>query len=221
MKTSQVKISVDVKPGEISGIYQVPDQPKALIVLSHGAGAGMNHVFMKSLADELAKHDIATLRINLPYMEAGKKMPGSPKHAVEAIKRTASFAKHDYSDIPIYLAGKSYGGRMSSHLMADDNIEFIKGLIFYGFPLHAPGKPGVKRAKHLEDIKVSMLFLQGTNDKLADLNLLEPLLKNLKTSTLLTFEHADHSFKRPKKITKESLIPELAISTKDWIESQG
>lgn len=212
-----IKIKTETKPGEVSGIYMIPEQPKALLVLAHGAGAGMLHIFMEELSQELADQYIATLRFNFPYMEAGRKAPGSARQAIETWYEVTQRAKEDYGNLPIIIGGKSYGGRMASHLLAANKFDFIQGLIFYGFPLHAPGKDGKGRAQHLKDINVPMLFLQGEKDKLANIDLIKEVVDALPDATLKVYEHADHSFKRPKKIAKESLIPKLVNDTSDWI----
>ncbi len=216
----QVKIKVDSNPGEISGDYLIPQEMKAFILLAHGAGAGMNHPFMVELAKALSDFNIGSLRYNLPYMEAGKKFPGSPKPSIEGIQSALWHVKAFISnDIPIFLAGKSYGGRMSSHVSQNLKKGDIQGLIYFGFPLHAPGKPDTKRAEHLKDINFPMLFLQGSNDKLAEPKLVNEVTDSLKNTKVIYFEHADHSFKRAKKISKESLIPQLAKETSTWIDT--
>ncbi|MDX1629777.1 MAG: alpha/beta fold hydrolase [Fulvivirga sp.] len=216
--TEEVKIDIDVKPGVISGIFYIPKQMKALLVLAHGAGAGMTHPFMEGLAAHLAEHGIGTLRFNLPYMEAGKKAPGSPKDAMKGIEKAIATARDHYAETPIFVGGKSYGGRIASHLLAEETPKHVYGLIFYGFPLHAPGKSSTSRADHLKNVQVPLLFLQGKKDKLADYTLIEKVVSGLDQSDLIAFEHADHSFKRPKKVSKQSLIPMLAEKTHDWIK---
>ncbi|MEP2771853.1 MAG: alpha/beta family hydrolase [Fulvivirga sp.] len=215
----QVKIKVQSNPGEVTGAYLIPDKMQAFILLAHGAGAGMHHPFMVDLATALGKLQIGSLRFNLPYMEAGKKFPGSPKHSIEGIQSALDHAREfTKNETPIFLAGKSYGGRMSSHLAENLENNTIAGLIYYGFPLHAPGKPDVKRASHLVNIDIPMLFLQGSNDNLADQTLLNQVTLELDLATVTYYDHADHSFKRPKKISKESLIPQLAKDTSEWID---
>lgn len=210
-------MKIDASPGSVSGIYTLPDQPKALLILAHGAGAGMQHAFMEELAHELSKQKIATLRFNFPYMEAGRKAPGSQKQAIEAIGKVVLRSMEDHEALPLFIGGKSYGGRMASHFMTHQKIDPVKGLIYYGFPLHPIGKAGIKRAEHLNEIKTPMLFLQGDRDKLADVDMIGEVVDNLPKAKLKVFEHADHSFKRPKKVARESLVPQLAEQTSDWI----
>lgn len=209
--------NADIKVDGLSVSITQPKEPLAVLVLAHGAGAGMHHAFMEELASALNQRKIITIRFNFPYMDAGKKLPGSPKPNKEAIIKISRFASEQYPDIPLFLSGKSYGGRMSAYVMAETPIDKVKGLIFYGFPLHAPGKPTIKRAEQLKSVSCPMLFIQGSNDKLADLNLLTEVIETLPTATLKTFEKADHSFKRPKKVSKASLVPDLADATYDWI----
>lgn len=217
--SKQTKIKVSAELGDISGEYNFSDNMRACVLIAHGAGAGMQHPFMVTLAEELNKLNIGTLRYNLPYMEAGKKFPGSPKHSIEGIHAALKHVTNMVDrQIPVFLSGKSYGGRMSSHVAEQLDNGSVAGLIYYGFPLHAPGKPDIKRASHLVNIDLPMLFLQGSNDNLADQELLNQVTEELHQTTVKYYEHADHSFKRPKKINKESLIPQLAKDTSEWID---
>jgi predicted alpha/beta-hydrolase family hydrolase len=188
---------------------------KALIVLAHGAGAGMNHSFMESLTTRLAAFDLGTLRYNFPFVEQGKKRPDVPAVAIKTISAVLSQANDMKLGVPLFGAGKSFGGRMTSHYLAENSLSYVKGLIFYGFPLHAPGQPETKRADHLSKVKSPMLFLQGTRDTLADLKLINEVCAALPLATIVTFEGADHSFKQGKK----DFITELATTTNSWIDS--
>jgi predicted alpha/beta-hydrolase family hydrolase len=188
---------------------------KALLTLAHGAGAGMNHVFMASLADELANLGIGTIRFNFPFTEQKKKRPDFPAVAHLTIASVFEFARQQYPSTPVYLSGKSFGGRMSSQLLATNKIEDAKGIILFGFPLHPAGKPSIERAAHLKDVKIPMLFLQGTRDTLAEWDLIETVCNELTLATLVKFEGADHSF----KAGKQNIIPLLATSANDWIAS--
>lgn len=182
-----------------------------LYVFAHGAGAGMNHPFMVRLSGALYDHRIATLRYNFPYMQSGKKRPDPPAIAELTVKRAIEKGMELFPDKPLLAGGKSFGGRMTSQLVAKDPLP-VKGLVFVGFPLHAPGNPGIERAQHLSHVNVPMLFLQGTRDALADLQLLKKVCGRLAGATLKTFEGADHSF----KAGKTDLIPSLAESVHQW-----
>lgn len=188
---------------------------KALVVLAHGAGAGMNHAFMLKLSEALAEKQIGTLRYNFPYIENGKKRPDMPAVATKTVDLVLQKAHELFPKTKIFGAGKSFGGRMTSQFISKNNPEFVAGLIFYGFPLHPAGTPSVERGDHLKTVKVPMLFLQGTRDALAELSLIKKVTKALKKSSLELLEGADHSFKSGKR----EFIPELADATEHWIDA--
>ena len=197
MAKSERKIPVG--DGRVSAIWQAPDDAKAALVLAHGAGAGMRHRFMATVAAGLEERGIATLRYQFPYMEAGRKSPGSPQPAIDAVRAAAGEAAQLVPDLPLFVGGKSYGGRMSSTAESEAHIAGIQGLVFFGFPLHPPGKPSIERGAHLAKIKVPMLFLQGTRDSFADNDLIAEVCAGLgKRAQLSRFEDADHSFHVPK-----------------------
>jgi hypothetical protein len=187
-----------------------PRGANALLVLAHGAGAGMRHAFMEELAAELAAEKIATVRWEFPYMAAGKRRVDSPEVAERAVRdavgAAAVIAKR--MRLPLFAGGKSFGGRMTSRAHAAEPLP-VKGLVFYGFPLHPAGKPGVERAAHLSKAMGPMLFLSGTRDALADLTLLRPIVKRI-GGTLHVLEGADHSMARH--------VRELAKVTRAWID---
>jgi predicted alpha/beta-hydrolase family hydrolase len=216
VKTSTLKLNVSESIGTVSAELISPTHAIAILALAHGAGAGMNHPFMVALANELAVLDIATLRFNFPFTEQRKKRPDFPAVAHKTIEIALVKAHELYPEIPVFASGKSFGGRMSSQYLAKAQPDFVKGIIFFGFPLHAPGKPSVDRAEHLKDIKVPMLFLQGTRDELAAWSLIEKITNELSLATLYKLEGANHAFKSGK----ENLIPVLASATKEWIEKK-
>ncbi|MBS1506971.1 MAG: dienelactone hydrolase family protein [Bacteroidetes bacterium] len=215
MKVSPLKINVSESAESVSAELISPDEPVALITLAHGAGAGMNHSFMVAVAKALAENAIASLRFNFPFTEQKKKRPDFPAVAHKTIEAALTTAHQLLPNIPVFASGKSFGGRMSSQYLAKEKVEYVKGIIFYGFPLHPAGKPSVDRGDHLKEVKVPMLFLQGTRDALAKVNLIEQVATELKHAKLNWLEGADHSF----KAGKQNLIPELAQQTKSWIES--
>lgn len=220
MTTTTLQIQISETIGTVSAIFVLPEQAKAILVLGHGAGAGMTHTFMEQLAADLAKEEIATLRYNFPYMEKGSRRPDSPKVVYPTILAAIAKTQELAPNLPLYLGGKSFGGRMSSQLAAIENLEMVKGLVFFGFPLHAIGKPSIKRAEHLKEVKQPMLFLQGTRDKLAEVDLIEEVCKDLDNATLQFLEGADHSFKMLKRSgkTQEEVIVALAARMKKWVK---
>ncbi|MBK5279458.1 MAG: dienelactone hydrolase family protein [Bacteroidia bacterium] len=209
----KISIQVSESIGKISALVVAPDNPKALIVLSHGAGAGMTHSFMEDLSIELARQSIVTIRFNFPYMENKKGRPDPPAIAEKTISVIIEKAHALYPALPLFVAGKSFGGRMSSQRLSKECPSYVKGIIFYGFPLHPIGQPGISRADHLKNVSVPLLFLQGTKDKLAEVSLIEQVCADLPLATLIKFEGADHSF----KAGKQKLIPELSCKTVDWM----
>lgn len=220
MTTKTLKIAVSPEIGEVSAIFILPNEATTLLVLGHGAGAGMTHSFMEQLSENLATQKIATLRYQFPYMEKGSKRPDSPKVVYPTILAAIAKAQELAPNLPLYLGGKSFGGRMSSQLASTESLKTVKGLVFFGFPLHGIGKPSTKRAEHLKEVKQPMLFLQGTRDKLAEVELIEEVCKNLPTTTLQFFEGADHSFKVLKRSgkTQEEVIVALTVRVKKWLE---
>jgi predicted alpha/beta-hydrolase family hydrolase len=190
---STIHISFDDQ--QVSGLLLGPARPKVCFVFAHGAGAGMTHRSMIVIAEGLAKRGIASLRYQFPYMERGSKRTDSPAVCHATIRAAVSVAAEHFPNIPLLAGGRSFGGRMTSQAQALQPLPDVRGLIFLGFPLHPAGKPSSERATHLADVKVPMLFLQGTRDDLADLELLRPMVASLgDRATLHLLEGADHSF---------------------------
>ena len=205
--------------GEVSAIYVRPRNAKWLLVFAHGAGAGMKHKFMQTASDKLAIHGIATFRFNFPYMEKGKRSPDPQPILKKTIRSAIQTASHLVGDLPLIAGGKSLGARMTSMAAAENPLPNLKGLVFFGFPLHAPGKPSIERAEHLNAVKIPMLFLQGTRDNLANLELIKPVCRKLgKRATLHIVEGGDHSFHLPKSAGRpdEDVIDELARVVSQW-----
>ena len=203
-------------------LLEAPERARACYVLAHGAGAGMNHPFMSAVAKGLATRGIATLRYQFPYMDKGSKRPDPPKLAHAAVREAVAEAARRLPGVPLYAGGKSFGGRMTSQAQAIEPLAGVRGLVFLGFPLHAAGKPSDERAAHLADVRIPMLFLQGTRDDLAHLDLLRPVVERLgKRATLETFEEADHSFHVPARTGRKD--PEVMADLLDrlarWIPS--
>ena len=179
----------------ISGLLDVPASAQACYVFAHGAGAGMHHSFIAAMASGLTERRIATLRFQFPYMEHGSKRPDAPKVAHAAVRAAVREAAKRLPAVPLFAGGKSYGGRMTSQAQAAEPLADVRGIVFVGFPLHPAGKPTIERASHLADVKVPMLFLQGTRDTLADLDLIRDVTAKLgELATLHVVAGADHSF---------------------------
>ena len=196
MPTHPVSLTIALpSDGTTSGLLQAPAGAKACYVFAHGAGADMNHAFMASIAQGLAERGIASLRFNFPFMEQGSKRPDSPTVAHAAIRAAVAEAARHMPGVPLFAGGKSYGGRMSTQAQAAEPLPGLKGLVLVGFPLHPAGKPSTERAVHLADVKLPMLFLQGTRDGLADLDLIKQTTANLgNKASLHIVEGADHAF---------------------------
>jgi predicted alpha/beta-hydrolase family hydrolase len=190
------RVTIDVNDStRVSGLLERPAGSKLCLVLAHGAGAGMEHSFMATLAHDLAVRDIATLRYQFPYMERGEKRTDPPALCHATVRAAVAAAGQLLPKVPLVAGGKSFGGRMTSQAQAANPLPGVRGLAFFGFPLHPPDKPSIDRAAHLSKIRIPMLFLQGTRDNLADLTLLRPLAEGLKNlATLKVLEAADHSF---------------------------
>ena len=208
--------------GSVSGLLQAPKAARACYVLAHGAGAGMQHKFLTSVAAELSARGIASLRYQFPYMEAGSKRPDSPSRAHAAVRAAVAEAARMLPRVPLIAGGKSFGGRMTSQAQSLDPLAGVRGLVFLGFPLHAAGKPLADRGDHLFDIRVPMLFLQGTRDALADLAELEPLCDALTPrATLKLLKDADHSFHVPAKSGRDDaqILTEAMDALAAWIDA--
>ena len=204
MTESTLQFSATDEKGPVSALLSRPDNSRALIVLAHGAGANMLHQHMQSITAALAQQGLATLRFNFPYMEAGGKRTDSKPVCIETISGAVNLANELASDLPLFLGGHSFGGRMSSHAIAEGDVsgqtfEGCRGLIYFSFPLHASKKPAIKRADHLYNITLPMLFLSGTRDSLAERELLEDVTRKIPNAELHWLETADHGFKILKR----------------------
>lgn len=190
-------------------------------VFAHGAGAGMNHPFMQRAAEALEARGIAPHRFDFPYMQAKKSRPDPPAVAEEAVRQAVAEAARQHPGLPILAGGKSFGGRMTSQAQASQPMPGVRGLVFFGFPLHPPGRPGTSRAEHLTAVDVPMLFLQGTRDEFGQLDLLQQVVRGLgDRATLHLVEDGDHSFKVPKRTGKSEadVMNELADTFVQWAD---
>ena len=221
MSTTPEPLSITVFDGEtVSGLWQRPPDARACYVMAHGAGAGMTHAFMTAFANDLAARGIATLRYQFPYMEKGSSRPDSPKVAHAAVRAAVAEASRRLPALPLYAGGRSFGGRMTSQAQAASPLPNVRGLAFIGFPLHPAGEPSDTRGDHLDDVRIPMLFLQGTNDDLAHLPLLQALVARLGSrATLTLLADADHSFHVPARTGRKD--PEIRAEGADalaaWI----
>jgi predicted alpha/beta-hydrolase family hydrolase len=207
----------------VSALLQAPTGSRACYVLAHGAGAGMAHPFMTAIANELATRGIATLRYQFPYMESGSKRPDPPKIAHAAVRAAVGEAGRLLPQLPLVAGGKSFGGRMTSQAQAAAPLANVRGLAFLGFPLHPAKQPSSERAHHLSDVQVPMLFLQGTRDELADLQLLQDVAGALgRRATLEFIADADHSFhvRKSSGSTDAQVIGRLADLLAAWIDAK-
>lgn len=217
---SEADIKIPFGDGDLSAIWNAPGKAKAGLVIAHGAGAGMRHRFLASVAEGLAVRDIATLRYQFPYMEAGRKSPGSPRPAIESVRYAVSRASELAPDLPLFAGGKSYGARMTSTAESVEHLSGVRGLVFFGFPLHPPGKQSTERATHLASVDVPMLFLQGTRDAFAEHQLIEQVCADLGSlATLTQFEGADHSFHVPKSVGSDATVMTAILdAVSAWID---
>ena len=226
MKTAGAEaVTIALQDGQsVSALLQVPPNARACYVLAHGAGAGMSHPFMAAIAEGLAERRVASLRYQFLYMEQGSRRPDVPKVAHAVVRAAVEEATRRVPGLPLFAGGKSFGGRMTSQAQAAAPLPGVRGLVFLGFPLHPPGKPSNERAKHLFDVSIPMLFLQGARDEFADLAWLEPLGRDLGArATLCLIPDADHSFHVPVRSgRKDSDVRTQLLDTMvDWMNSVG
>jgi predicted alpha/beta-hydrolase family hydrolase len=221
MQATPLKIEVP-GVGQVSSLWQSPDRPSACLVLAHGAGAGMTHRSMVAIADGLIVLGVATLRYQFPFMEKGSRRPDSPAVAQATVRAAVSVATGLRDGLPLFAGGRSFGGRMTSQAQALEPLPGVRGLVFFAFPLHPAGKPSVSRADHLAKIAIPMLFLQGSNDALAQLDLLKQTVAGLQgRATLDLIADADHSFHVPARSGRndpEVMAAALATAAK-WMTS--
>jgi uncharacterized protein len=220
----EIRFAGSEKGGEVSALLLMPKGAKALLIVGHGAGAGMRHRFMEDLAARLAERGVATLRYQFPYMEKGSKRPDSEAVLTATVRSAVAAANELGCGVPIFAGGKSMGGRMTSLAAAKESLDGIKGLAFFGFPLHAAGKPSAERGKHLVEVNVPMLFLQGSRDMLADLKLLKPLCRRLgKRAELFIVDGGDHSFHVLKSSGRsdDEVLKEVVEKVAEWMKKRG
>lgn len=214
-----LRVAIDAS-SSVSALLRVPKPVRACYVFAHGAGAGMTHAFMQEVSDGLAERQVATLRYQFPYVERGSKRPDTPAVAHGAV-RAACMTAHEATGLPLFAGGKSFGGRMTSQAQAIEPLPHVAGLAFVGFPLHPPEKPSSERAEHLTGVRVPMLFIQGTRDKLAEHARMSKVVADLGSgSSMLTIQHADHGFDVLVRSgrTRPEVMAELLDGLAGWME---
>jgi uncharacterized protein len=218
---SAQKLEIEIgSAGSVSALLDRPPKARACFVFAHGAGAGMTHPFMQAVASGLGERGIATLRYQFPYMEKGSRRPDPPPIAHAAVRAAAAEAGRRCAGLPLIAGGKSFGGRMTSQAQATAPLDGVRGLAFLGFPLHPAGKPSSDRGKHLADVKIPMLFVQGIRDSLAEPKLIEAVVKSLRRSaTLHRVEAADHSFHVPARSgrNEREVVNEILDVIAAWV----
>jgi predicted alpha/beta-hydrolase family hydrolase len=221
MRASPQPVTIAVDDAQrVSGLLQAPPEARACYIMAHGAGAGMAHPFMAAMANGLAERGIATLRYQFPYMEQGSKRPDTPKLAQATVRAAVAEASRLVPELALFAGGKSFGGRMTSQAQAAAPLSGVRGLVFLGFPLHPAGRPSDERGAHLLAVQIPMLFVQGTRDQLADLQLLQTLVGQLGArATLKLFQDADHSFHVPARTGRKDseIMAEMSDVLADWI----
>jgi uncharacterized protein len=213
-------LTIATGDASVSALLLAPTDARACYVLAHGAGAGMTHAFMTAVAQGLAARGIATLRYQFPYMERGSRRPDTPRVAHAAVRAAVVEAAQRLPGLPLFAGGKSFGGRMTSQAQAASPLPGVRGLVFLGFPLHPAGKPSDERAAHLFDVDIPMLFLQGSRDDLASLELLEPVVAKLGAkATLAVLADADHSFHVPARSGRKDaqVLAEVLDAFAGWL----
>jgi predicted alpha/beta-hydrolase family hydrolase len=213
-------LTIATGDASVSALLLAPTDARACYVLAHGAGVGMTHSFMTAVAQGLAARGIATLRYQFPYMERGSRRPDTPRVAHAAVRAAVVEAAQRLPGLPLFAGGKSFGGRMTSQAQAASPLPGVRGLVFLGFPLHPAGKPSDERAAHLFDVDIPMLFLQGSRDDLASLELLEPVAAKLGAkATLAVFADADHSFHVPVRSGRKDaqVLGEVLDALAGWL----
>ena len=219
-RAKEIRFIVNENTGAVSGLLMKPAGAHGLLILGHGAGAGMRQKFLQDVATKLAERGVATLRYQFPYMEKRIKRPDSPGVLSDTVRAAVKVAKKLADGIPLFAGGKSMGGRMTSLAAAKEPLDGVRGLVFLGFPLHAAGAVSAERGAHLTDIKIPMLFLQGSRDALANLKLLKTVCHRLgKNAELFVVEGGDHSFHMLKRSGRsdDQVLNDLADMVASWM----
>ena len=223
MESRALRFTASERHGSVSARLLRPDAARALLVLAHGAGAGMQHPFLEAVAAKLCERGIASFRFQFPFMEGERRGPDRPPVLVATVRRAVDAAAKAAPDLPLFAGGKSLGGRMTSTAAAEAPLPGIRGLVFLGFPLHAIGKPSSSRGDHLREVRLPLLFVAGTRDKLAERERIRHLCDALgPAATLHVVEGGDHSFAVLKRSGREEdeVREEIADAIEGWIHAQ-
>ncbi len=218
----ELRFAASPTDGDVSALVWRPPECRVLLVLGHGAGAGMRHRFMEGIARALADRGVGTFRYQFPYMEAGRKRPDRTHTLTATVRAAVATAREIEPDLPLLAGGKSMGGRMSSTAQAESSLPGVRGLVFFGFPLHRPGEESDTRADHLSEVDVPLLFLQGTRDRLAELDRIRSVVgRSPERNTLFVVEDGDHGFDVLKRTGKsaEQVYDEMAAALAKWLET--
>ena len=217
-QATELKFTATPEKGEVSALLIRPGDASHVLVLGHGASTNMRHTTLQTIAERMAGVGIATFRYNVPYMEHGRGRD-SQETCTATVRAAVRAARQTAPGLPLLAGGHSFGGRMTSNAASESPLDGVRGLVFFAFPLHQPGKPDTKRADHLGAVTVPMLFLSGTRDELADLDLLTPVCKKLgKRATLHPLDTADHGFRTLKRSrsSEEDVFVEMARIVREW-----
>lgn len=219
------RLTLDVGASHrVSGLLDRPPHARALLVLAHGAGAGMEHPSMQAIAAGLAERGIATLRYQFPYMERKSRRPDPPALCHATVRAAIAEATRLAPELPLIAGGRSFGGRMTSQVHAQAALPGVRGLVFLAFPLHPAGRPGTERAAHLQEVGIPMLFIQGSRDDLAEPKLLRPVVERLGArATLHVLEDADHSFHVPARSGRKDsdVLADALNAICEWLDRLG
>jgi predicted alpha/beta-hydrolase family hydrolase len=219
---SELRFAAAPGSGQVSAILLKPPVCHALYVLAHGAGAGMRHRFMDGIAEALSAHGIGTFRYQFPFVEAGGRRPDRAPVLTGTVRSAVAAARELEPGLPLLAGGKSMGGRMTSTAQAESSLPGVRGLVFFGFPLHRPGDASDARAEHLADVDVPMLFVQGTRDRLAEMDRIVAVVESLgDRAELRVVQDADHSFdvlKRTGRST-EQVYDDMAAAVRGWTDT--
>lgn len=215
--TVELRFTATPEKGQVSALLTRPENATHLLVLGHGASSNMRTPLLTKLAETLAKNGIATFRYNFPYSE-NKTGRNSNATCIETIRSAVAAAHQAAPDLKLLAGGHSFSGRMTSHAQAEQALDNVKGIVFFSFPLHPAGRPGIERAEHLKEVKLPMLFLSGNRDDLAYLDLLKKVVADLPTATLHLLDTADHSFKvqKTKRESREDVFDEMGRAVVEW-----